>query len=77
MKELKKRVGVGLSIENYKSLNSAYQKAVRNGKKGDDVITWEGNELLVSYLFYMLEYFETVKEMKDYAVKHKITRKRV
>ncbi len=68
---------VKVSLENYKSLNRAYQKAVKDGKKGDDVIIWEGRELLVAYLFYVLTYLETIEEIGNYAIKHKITRKRV
>ena len=74
-KETEKTLTV--SLENYKSLNKVYQKAVKDGLKGDDVIIWEGKELLVAYLFYLLTYFEMEKEIGDYAIKRRITRKRV
>lgn len=68
---------IPLTLENYKSLNKAYQKAVKEGKTGKDVIVWEGRELLISYLYYMLSFFEMVEETGNYAIKHKITRKKV
>lgn len=68
--------GIKLNLENYISLSDAYKKAVADGKKGDDVIIWEGKELLVSYLFYILAYFEMFEEIGNYAIKHKITRER-
>jgi len=68
---------IDVNLKNYKSLHGAYEKAVKEGKTGDDVIVWDGMEILISYLYYMLEYFEMVApDVKEYARKNKITRER-
>ena len=69
---------ITVNLENYKSLHKAYEDAVCSGKTGNDIIEWEGKELIVAYLYYLLSFFEiSSPEVREYAKRKNLTRRKV
>ena len=74
MKE--KRLTVDLN--NFKQLLRLYNASLKKGKTRDDVVLYGKYELLMSYLYYMLEYMAfTSAEVRQYVDKKHITIRRI
>ena len=63
---------ITVNLDNYKKLRVLYKDAV---KAGMPVVEFEGAQLVVSYLYYLLEYMETRSlEIASYCKRKKIGR---
>jgi hypothetical protein len=51
---------VDLSADWIKRAKKAHAKALAEGRGRNDVIQFEGNEVVVAYLGYLIEYAETI-----------------
>lgn len=51
---------IPVDLETYMDLDALYRKAVKNGAVRDTAVTYEGHELMVTYLYYLLEHMEMV-----------------
>ena len=51
---------IAITKDNYYNLRLLYDNSVCEGKKPTDVVNWEGNEILVGYLKYVVEYMKGI-----------------
>jgi hypothetical protein len=62
---------INFSLASAKSLRRTYNNALDAGKKKNDVIVFEGNELVLSYAYYVLEYLAGQFKEPDLAPKRR------
>jgi hypothetical protein len=51
---------IAITKDNYYNLQLLYDNSICEGKKPTDVVNWNGNELLVGYLKYVVEYMKGI-----------------
>ena len=67
-----------VDLDTFKKLNKTYNESVEAGMSGAHVIWWNNREIRLDFLYYALEYMELVNlDIREWAKKHKITRKKV
>ena len=51
---------IAITKDNYYNLRLLYDNSICEGKKPTDVVNWKGNEILVGYLKYVVEYMKGI-----------------
>jgi hypothetical protein len=51
---------IAITKDNYYNLRLLYENSISAGKKPNDVVEWRGNEMLVGYLKYVVEYMKGI-----------------
>ena len=51
---------IAITKDNYYNLQLLYDNSICEGKKPTDVVNWNGNEILVGYLKYVVEYMKGI-----------------
>ena len=59
-------------VDSFRRLHHAYAKALAAGGAGDGTFVLDGQEWLVDYAYYRLEYMLQRAAVKEYATKHKL-----
>jgi len=69
---------ITVNLENYKALHKLYHEAQASGKSSSDIVKYKGQDLVLSYLYYVLEYMELVSaDIREYKDRNKLKRRRL